>query len=159
MAAIRWRVPGFWRARRARRPQRPSPRAPYQDLAGHFAVALPADAPVATLEVTGEIDIATTPPLREAIRRLLAERTGPMLVDLGGVTFMDSTGLAVLLDLRRDAGAAERPLAIVCPEGPARLLLAVTGIEAELPLHATRAAALDALRRPQEPPGSTSPRS
>jgi anti-sigma B factor antagonist len=147
MAAIRWRLPGFWRARRSRRPSRPSPRAPYEDV-GRFAVALRAGEPVATLAVAGEIDIATTPRLEAEIRRMLDETTGPMLVDLGEVTFMDSTGLSLLLALRRDAGAAGRTLAIFCPEGPARLLFAVTGLESELPLYASREAALDALRAP-----------
>jgi anti-sigma B factor antagonist len=145
MTAIRWRLSALWPPRRARR--RPaSPPAPHDDLAGRFAVERHTDAAVAMLEVIGEIDIATRPRLGEAIRRMLAETSGPVLVDLGAVTFMDSTGLALLLNLRRDAAAAERPLAIVCPEGPARLLLAVSGIESELPLHATRAAALEALR-------------
>jgi anti-sigma B factor antagonist len=70
---------------------------------------------------------------------------GPILVDLTDATFMDSTGLALLLALDRDARAADRPLAIACPEGPVRLLFAVTGVESELPLYPTRAAALAAL--------------
>jgi anti-anti-sigma factor len=94
------------------------------------------------VEVCGEVDIATSPRLREA---LLAERPPAgalLLVDLTGVTFIDSSGLSVLLTLRSDVKAAGERLAIVCPDGPARLLFEVTGVESELPLFPTREAAL-----------------
>jgi anti-anti-sigma factor len=103
------------------------------------------DGGVAIWSVSGEIDIATRGRL-DAVRDAVADAAGPLVLDLGGVTFMDSTGLAALLAVHTAALTAGRPLAIVCPEGPARLLLAVTGVEGELPLHPTRDAALAALR-------------
>jgi anti-anti-sigma factor len=93
------------------------------------------------VEVCGEVDIATSPHLREA----LAQRPPAgalLLVDLTDVTFIDSSGLSVLLTLHRDVKAAGERLAVVCPDGPARLLFEVTGVEAELPLFPTREAAL-----------------
>lgn len=48
--------------------------------------------------VAGDIDAATAPQLAEAF----AENTGPSprrVVDMAGVTFMDSSGLRVLIDL------------------------------------------------------------
>jgi anti-anti-sigma factor len=44
--------------------------------------------------VAGEIDIATAPQLAEALE---AYNGSPVCVDLTGVTFMDSSGIAVLL--------------------------------------------------------------
>ena len=67
------------------------------------------------------------------------------MLDLTDVTFMDSTGLRVLLDLRRAAAESGLPLAIVCPEGPARLILEVAGVEDILPLHPTLEEATAAL--------------
>lgn len=93
------------------------------------------------VEVTGEVDLATAPRLREAFQQRPAAG-GLMVVDLTRVTFMDSSGLSVLLNLHREIGDAGARLAVVCPPGPARLLLEVTGLDSELPLFATRAEAL-----------------
>jgi anti-sigma B factor antagonist len=94
--------------------------------------------------VAGEIDLATKPRLQPVLEAIPGA-AAPLVVDLTGVTFMDSTGLAVLLRIDRAAREAGRRLAIVCPEGPARLVLAVSGVEDELPLYSTRAEALAAI--------------
>lgn len=97
------------------------------------------------MSVAGDIDIATAPHLGEELRAARGTGEGPIVVDLTDVTFMDSTGLAQLLTLHRDTQATGRRLAIICPEGPARLLFAVSGVDAGLPLYATRAEALATL--------------
>jgi anti-anti-sigma factor len=52
-----------------------------------------------TVRVQGEIDISTTGELVDAIAPLLTDAPDePMVFDVSGVTFMDSSGLAVLLD-------------------------------------------------------------
>jgi anti-sigma B factor antagonist len=126
------------RLRRRRNPLTP----PEQQPVRPFSVAVSAADFGTLVEVAGEVDIATSPRLRAA----LAERPptgGLLLVDLTDVTFMDSSGLSVVLTLQRDTTAAGDRLAIVCPPGPVRLLFEVTGVDAELPLYATRAAALE----------------
>jgi len=106
----------------------------------------------AVVTLAGELDIATVPRVREAIAAPTVAAASAVLVDLTGVTFMDSTGLAVLLGLERDLSARRGRLAVVCPEGPARLLLDVTGVAERLELHPTRAAAEDALSSPRAAP-------
>ncbi|HWC38071.1 MAG TPA: STAS domain-containing protein [Acidimicrobiales bacterium] len=49
------------------------------------------------LSVQGELDMATAPELRTALARL-ANRKCDVVVDLSRVTFMDSSGIRVLLD-------------------------------------------------------------
>lgn len=80
---------------------------------------------VAVVAVRGEVDLVTAPQLEavvdEAIRDHGAPR--PLLVDLEECTFIDSSGLAILMRAQDRLG--EHPgLAIVCrPDGPpARLL-------------------------------------
>jgi anti-sigma B factor antagonist len=57
------------------------------------------------VELRGEVDFATADTLRESIRDAL-DRAKPALVllDLGKVTFIDSSGMALLLAVRRAAG-------------------------------------------------------
>ena len=49
------------------------------------------------LSVRGEIDMATCPQLRQEIVNQIATGNTQIVVDLGGVEFIDSTGLGVLI--------------------------------------------------------------
>jgi anti-anti-sigma factor len=73
--------------------------------------------------VTGEIDLGTADVFREQVRAVAL--TGRHVVlDMGGVTFMDSSGLAVLVEATSDAGSLtlREPTAIV------RRVLEATGL-------------------------------
>ena len=70
------------------------------------------------LVVQGELDIATAPRMIAALNEALAGDETPLVVDLSRVVFMDSTGLALLMNARRRALRSERGFAIVCPDGP-----------------------------------------
>jgi anti-sigma B factor antagonist len=123
------------RRRRRRIPEPPAPELTGVEVAHAGASEVWA--------VGGEIDIATRSRL-QAVLEAVPRSDAPLVVDLTEVTFMDSTGLSALLAIDRAARGSGRRLAIVCPEGPVRLLLAVTGVEEELPLYPTLAEALDA---------------
>jgi anti-anti-sigma factor len=47
--------------------------------------------------VTGELDLATSPALKERLDSLQSSATGEVIVDLREVTFIDSRGIAVLV--------------------------------------------------------------
>ena len=59
----------------------------------------------ATLAVSGEIDRASAPTLLTHVQRAIDSRPGVIVVDLGGVTFMDASGTHALAAARRCAGA------------------------------------------------------
>jgi len=102
---------------------------------------------VAVVAVRGEIDLVTAPQLEVLVEEAILDHGAPrpVLVDLVECTFMDSTGLALLLRAQDRLG--EDPgLAIACPPdcAPARLLeLAARGVVRR---YATRDDALAALR-------------
>jgi anti-sigma B factor antagonist len=77
--------------------------------------------------VSGELDIFSGPILRHR----LADLDGAsMVLDLSGVTFIDSVGLHVLLDLFE---AAAGRLSVI--PGPATVrLFEITGLQGKLPL-------------------------
>ena len=52
------------------------------------------------LTVEGELDIATAPRMISALNEAIAEMAAPLVVDLTDVVFMDSTGLALLMNAR-----------------------------------------------------------
>ena len=70
------------------------------------------------LTVEGELDIATAPRMISALNEALANMAGPLVVDLTRVVFMDSTGLALLMNARRRVVRLGHGFAIVCPSGP-----------------------------------------
>jgi anti-sigma B factor antagonist len=47
--------------------------------------------------VSGEIDVATAPQLRECLHNVIAQGEATIVLDLLGVTFLDSTALGVLV--------------------------------------------------------------
>lgn len=70
------------------------------------------------LTVEGELDVATAPRMITVLNEALADADVPLVVDLTRVVFMDSTGLALLMNARRRAMRRNRGFAIVCPDGP-----------------------------------------
>jgi anti-anti-sigma factor len=77
--------------------------------------------PVSVLTVSGEIDMASSPRLRAALDEIIdvppvAAPSG-LVVDLTGVTFLGSTGLAVLVDAHDRATQRGIALKIVI-DGP-----------------------------------------
>jgi anti-sigma B factor antagonist len=101
---------------------------------------------VARLE--GEHDIYTAPALRDRMYGVIAEGT-PLVVDLTGATFVDSSILGALLGARRRAHEAGLGFAVCCAHGMdpgVRRILDVTGLVPVLPVLADRAAAFEAAR-------------
>ena len=50
------------------------------------------------LVLAGEIDLHESPHIREAIAPMIERKTPRLLIDLGGVSYIDSSGLAVFID-------------------------------------------------------------
>jgi anti-sigma B factor antagonist len=66
---------------------------------------------VSVVSASGEIDIATAPALRDKLESSIDRRPAVVVVDLLGVTFMDSTALGVLIGALkrcRDVGGTMR---------------------------------------------------
>lgn len=52
----------------------------------------------AVITVIGDIDLYTSPDLRKAITKLAKKKTSPLVVDLKQVDYMDSSGVATLVE-------------------------------------------------------------
>ncbi len=64
---------------------------------------------VAIVTPRGDIDMATSPVLRAELKRLIADAARRVVVDLAHVPYMDSSGVATLVEamkaLRQNAGS------------------------------------------------------
>jgi anti-sigma B factor antagonist len=87
--------------------------------------------------VRGEIDVATSPRLRTELSALLGRGATEITLDFSGVTFVDSSGLGVLIGaLKRLRDGADsddtRSLRIVGAQVAVRKVFEITGLEAAL---------------------------
>jgi anti-sigma B factor antagonist len=88
----------------------------------------PVDGTVVLLPA-GELDLGTAEAMRDAIARALASGTAwRVVVDLHAVTFLDSTGIRVLIEGRRLADQVERGFLVRNAGGMVREVLRITGV-------------------------------
>jgi anti-sigma B factor antagonist len=101
---------------------------------------------VRSFNLSGELDHATAPELREPLESAIEAGARAILVDLTDCNFIDSTGLSVLVHARsRLLGDGEGQFEICCPDQQVRRLLEITGVDRAFGVHQTRDEALAAL--------------
>ena len=84
--------------------------------------------------VTGEIDVATSPVLRQALADLV-DLEGRITVDLSGTTFIDSSGLGVLVGaLKRAREHGNEDLVLRGLQEPVRRVFEITGLTELFPV-------------------------
>ena len=92
-------------------------------------------------ELTGELDVAGAPALRDRLLGLLRPSSSRLVVDLSGVSFCDASGLAVLVNTGRRAGLLGGFLRLAAVSPPAGRVLAITGLHRRLAVFPTVQAA------------------
>lgn len=107
---------------------------------------------IATL--SGNLDVATAPALRERLTALLHPGIGRLVLDLSEVKFCDAAGLAVLIGTQRRATREGITVHLAAPHRQVTKVLRVTGLDRALNIHPTLAAALP---RPGETPRRVQP--
>ena len=100
------------------------------------------------LAVEGELDIATAPRMIAALNDAFAELSTPLVVDLSSVAFMDSTGLALLINAYRRVKRSGQGFAIVCPGGPISRVFEIADMVDRLHVCPDRDSAQRAATRP-----------
>lgn len=93
-----------------------------------FTIAWREEPGATVLMVAGELDLLTSPKLAAELDEAIRRGTEDAVVDLSETTFMDSSGIHVLLEAQRRLALGSRGLAVVCARGPARRTLEVTGL-------------------------------
>lgn len=95
---------------------------------------------VLTLTLEGELDLATAPQVREPLEAALDGGATRIVVDMLGCTFIDSTGLGILLHGAKRV-ADDGGMAMVCLDEQILRLLALTMIDRTIPVFESREAA------------------
>jgi len=69
----------------------------------------------AVLQVSGELDLVTSPVLRQRVHDAVAEGRHRIVLDLGDVFFCDSSGVGVLIATRRLIRSCQGTLRLILP--------------------------------------------
>jgi anti-sigma B factor antagonist len=102
----------------------------------------------AVVAVSGEIDVSSAPELQERLLELIASGAHRLVVDLGDVGFMDSTGLGALVAGRAAAVDAGGALAVACDQERLVKLFTITGLDAAFQIAPTVDAAIATIPGP-----------
>jgi anti-sigma B factor antagonist len=97
------------------------------------------------LHLHGELDLRTAPGLRVQLADLVRRCDADVVLDLDGVGFIDSTGLAAMLNALRRLTRAGRRLMLVCPDGAVLRILRLTRLDSTFTVHEYVDDALEAL--------------
>jgi anti-anti-sigma factor len=156
------------RQSRRRRPRRVATRFPGTDGPGMSLNDIVANRPPAGLRfstrledgytvatLSGELDVAGTPELREQLLAVLTPRASRLVIELSGISLCDNSGLAVLVSTGRRAALLGGLLRVVAPSSPVDVALRESGLLRLFEIFPTVAAATRALRATRRVPGAS----
>lgn len=95
--------------------------------------------------VSGEVDMATTPHLRSYLNRQLEKTQSLLVIDLRGITFLASSGLAALVETLEAARERNVRLRLVCDSREVVRPLEATGLTELFDIHSDPTEALESV--------------
>lgn len=101
------------------------------------------------VHVFGEVDIATAPLLSEQLDEARRQSGAGLVIDLGSVTLLDSSGLAILIEELSRLRAGDEPgatLRLVVSEPQVQRVFSITGLDGLFQIFPTLEEALGAPR-------------
>jgi anti-sigma B factor antagonist len=99
--------------------------APFDDV---ITLSTSTEDGVVTVTVVGEVDTFTAPVLRSTLDSQLEQSPRELVIDLSGVQFLGSAGLAVLVETQKSARAKEVGLRLIATTRAVTRPLEVTGL-------------------------------
>lgn len=118
-------------------------------------VELNRSGPVLVARVEGEVDLACAAQLREPVDQMLASDGGlrHLVLNLRGLTFLDSTGIAVILGRYRAVAARGGRVVVAEANSRVRRMLELSGALRLLELAEAESEAVRRLHNPGRSPG------
>jgi anti-sigma B factor antagonist len=101
---------------------------------------------VAVIALAGEVDVYTSPRLKQEMVDLLNKGTSRLVIDLSAVEYLDSTGLGVLIGGLKRAREREGDLRLICDNLRILRIFEITGLTKIFDIHRSEAEALSGLK-------------
>jgi anti-sigma B factor antagonist len=86
----------------------------------------------AVVALRGELDLAGASKLRDRLRSVCEEHEGRLVLELSELTFIDSTGLSILVEYQAKTQAAGGRLILLAPRPAVLRILDITGLDERL---------------------------
>ena len=102
---------------------------------------------VAIVDVSGDIDVLTSAALRDRLLTVARQGHDGLVVSLGNVDFIDSTGIGVLIGVWRRMQAGRGTLALATPSRRTRRIFDIAGVSEIFSIYDSVAEAVQACRR------------
>ncbi len=102
--------------------------------AGGLGVQLEQEGERVVVRAWGELDVASSAGFEAKLRDAIRTSSFGVILDLAGVTFIDSTGLRVLISAATLARSSRRELIVVQGSEQVRQVIETSGVEDLLPL-------------------------
>jgi anti-sigma B factor antagonist len=103
---------------------------------GTLTIRVTNDGSRCTVALVGELDLANTATLSAALDRAASDGEPSLTIDLSELAFIDSTGIALLVATHRQLEGSNRLSLIPSRTSAVRRVMALTGLDAELPFAA-----------------------
>ena len=97
------------------------------------------------IEVEGQVDLYSAPEFKERTARVIGAGAACVIIDLSRVTFMDSTGLGVLVGVLKRTRSARADLLLVVTDYDIERLFELTGLDEVFRIYRSRDDALETL--------------
>ena len=79
--------------------------------------------------VDGEIDIACAPELKKIFDKLISQKTPKIVIELSKVTYVDSSGLATLVEILKNMRSYGGKMRLACMAPKIKSLFEITKLE------------------------------
>lgn len=93
---------------------------------------------------SGDVDLNVSPSLRQALKQVLRGRPERLVVDLSGVPYMDSSGVATLVEAMQIARKSGTRMALCSLQERVRSIFEIARLETVFAIYATPEEALRA---------------
>ena len=98
------------------------------------------------VSITGDIDLETSPKLREFLKPKSSKKTPCLLLDFSGVKYIDSSGLATLIEYFQAVQGFKGKLALAALSPRVKNVFEIVRLEQIFPIHPDIPSALAALK-------------
>lgn len=96
-----------------------------------------ADNGVTVVAPTGRLDVAGAPALKEVITEVVKNGLPRVVIDMEGVSFVDSTGLGSVIAVLKQLRSSQGELRLAAPNQQVRVVLELTTLDRVFPYYAT----------------------
>jgi anti-sigma B factor antagonist len=101
---------------------------------------------IPVISITGDIDLETSPQLRDFLKPKSSKKTSALLLDFGGVEYIDSSGLATLIEYFQAVQGFKGKLALASLSPRVKNVFEIVRLEQIFSIHPDVPSALAALK-------------